>query len=295
MFMQAMILAAGLGTRLRPYSMQRPKPLFPVLNRPLLLRHLDQVRQAGGAPIVVNAHHLGEQIARLVHLEPDVVLQTEQEILGTGGGLRLALEYFGPDPILVVNGDIYHTIDLRWVMAEHRRAGGPVTLVLHDYPRFNQVEVAADLTIRSFGRQVADRGGQRLAFTGIQVVEPEIMRRLPARGFADIIACYEGLIQDQIPVRGLVARGHFWADIGTPADYLGLHGLLLGQQQHGAGQPSLLIEPTAIVATEVRMQDWVCVGAGARIGQGAELTRVVVWEGAIVESGARLDDAIVTT
>lgn len=293
--MQAMILAAGLGTRLRPYSLKRPKPLFPVLNQPLLLRHLDQGRQAGCAPIVVNAHHLGEQIAVMVGNEPDVVLQAEKEILGTGGGLRLALEHFGPEPILVVNGDIFHTIDLNWVIAEHRRSGGPVTLVLHDYSRFNQVAMAADLTINSFGRHSVDQGGERLAFTGIHVVEPEILRRLSASGFADIISCYEELIKDHIPVRGLVASGHFWSDIGTPADYLDLHALLLGRLRHGAGPPSLLVDPTAIVENEVRLIDWACIGAGARIGQGAELTRVVVWEGATVAPGTRLNDTIVTS
>ncbi len=295
MSMQAMILAAGLGTRLRPYTLMRPKPLFPVLNHPLLLRHLDQVRQAGCAPIVVNAHHLAAQIAGLLVSEPDVVLQTEDEILGTGGGLRQALGRFGPEPILVVNGDIFHNIDPRWVLAGHRRNGGPVTLVLHDYPRFNQVAVNADLTIRSFGRQTDDHSGQRLAFTGIHVVEPEILRRLPASGFADIISCYEGLIQDQIPVHGLVARQHFWSDIGTPMDYLDLHGLLLGQRRpHRAGQPALLVDQTATVGSGVSLKDWVCIGAGARIGQNAELTRVVVWEGAQVEPGAKLSDAIVT-
>lgn len=292
--MQAMILAAGLGTRLRPYTLLRPKPLFPVLNHPLLLRHLDQVRQAGCAPIVVNAHHLGEQIAGLVAGEPDVVLQTELEILGTGGGLRQALGHFGPEPILVINGDIFHTIDLQWVLAEHRRGGGPVTLVLHDYPRFNQVAITADLSISSFGRQPVDHGGQRLAFTGIHVVEPEILLRLPASGFADIVSCYEGLIQDRIPVRGLVARQHFWTDIGTPADYLHLHGLLLSQQPHATGQPALLVDQTATVESGVHYKDWACIGGGARIGQNAELTRVVVWDGAKVEPGVQLSDAIVT-
>lgn len=293
--MQAMILAAGLGTRLRPYSLNRPKPLFPVLNQPLLLRHLKQLRQAGCAPIVVNAHHLGEQIAGFIAHEPDVVLQTENEILGTGGGLRLALEHFGTEPILVVNGDIYHTIDLNWALAEHRQTGSAVTLVLHDYPRFNQITMTANQMISSFGRQKSDRGGQRLAFTGIHVMEPEVLRRLPVAGFADIITCYEGLINDHIPVRGLVARDHFWTDIGTPVDYLDLHGLLLGQLQPEAEHPALLVDPTAIVEDGVRLQDWACIGAGARIGQGAELARVVVWDGATVAPGARLSDAIVTS
>ena len=89
--MKAMVLAAGLGTRLHPYSLQRPKPLFPVLDTPLLAHTLTQLRRSGAEGILVNAHHLREQIKAMLQGQGDVLVQMEDLEMGTGGGLRLAL------------------------------------------------------------------------------------------------------------------------------------------------------------------------------------------------------------
>ena len=110
--MQAMILAAGFGTRLLPYTELRPKPLFPLLNKPLLLLTIERLQRAGFDHIVVNCHHLRDQIVDLLQDLRGVVVQQEDIILGTGGGLRLALNVFRNEPVLVTNGDIYHSVDL---------------------------------------------------------------------------------------------------------------------------------------------------------------------------------------
>ncbi len=109
--MQAMILAAGFGTRLQPYSNLRPKPLFPLLNTPLLLLTIQRLQDAGFDHIVVNCHHLKDQIRSLLAGIPGVFLQEETMIMGTGGGLRLAIDLLKDEPLLVSNGDIYHTVD----------------------------------------------------------------------------------------------------------------------------------------------------------------------------------------
>ena len=88
--MQAILLAAGYGTRLRPYTDLRAKPLFPVANRPLLDRLLDQLHAAFAEPVLVNCHHLADQIEAALGDRPEVLVQREAEILGTGGSLRLA-------------------------------------------------------------------------------------------------------------------------------------------------------------------------------------------------------------
>ncbi len=291
---KAMILAAGLGTRLRPYSERRPKPLFPVLGTPLLRHTVAGLRRAGFGPLVVNAHHLGEQIAAALAGEADVFVQQEAEILGTGGGLRRALPHFGSEPVLVTNGDIFHTIDLARVYDDHRGSGAAVTMVLHDCPRFNKVAMADDGRIIGFGDEVA-AAPTRLAFTGIHVIDPAILTALPADTFSDIIDCYRALIASGGAVRGLVVRGHYWTDMGTPDDYLALHGALLRGEVPGEMAPStpFLIEASARLGAGVQWHDWVAVGAAARLGAGASLTRVVVWDGAEVPAGAVLADTIV--
>ncbi|MGW8161833.1 MAG: nucleotidyltransferase family protein, partial [Desulfobulbales bacterium] len=176
--MQAMLLAAGLGTRLRPYSHILPKPLFPVLNKPLLLILIDMLQQAGCTRIVVNGHHLRHLVEKTVTPIANVQFQDEPEILGTGGSLRQALPYFSGAPLLVMNGDICHDIDIAALYRHHRQAGNAVTMALHNYPRFNTVVVRNEV-VSSFrpGNDVLKEN--LLAYTGIQVVEPEIIRRIP--------------------------------------------------------------------------------------------------------------------
>ena len=118
--MQAMILAAGFGTRLRPYSTFRPKPLFPLLNVSLLRLVIEQLQAIGCRRILVNGHYLSKQIANEVGGLKGVSLQMEDEILGTGGGLREALSWIEDEPLLVVNGDIYHTVDLHELYRMHK-------------------------------------------------------------------------------------------------------------------------------------------------------------------------------
>ncbi len=135
--MQAMILAAGFGTRLLPHTKIRPKPLFPVINTPLLLLTIDRLKHFGFSRIVVNCHYLREQIVQAVAEIPGVIVQEEEKILGTGGGLRQALTSLDEGPLLVTNGDIYHTIDLGQLYMYHGERGNAVTMAMHDYPRFN--------------------------------------------------------------------------------------------------------------------------------------------------------------
>ena len=280
--MQAIILAAGYGVRLRPYTDFRPKPLFPVLNQPLLHRLLGQLRMCGCRSVVVNCHHLAEQIKAELAVWPDALIQHEPILLGTGGSLRLALDRLENEPVLVMNGDLYHEIDLERVYRHHLLSKNSVTLALHDYPRFNNVGIKGD-RVRSFG---ADAGRQ-LAFTGIQVVDPEMIERVPADRFHHIIDLYRELAP-QGRIGFFRVDGACWRDIGTPTDYLDLHRELL------VGQSNWLVDPGARIGSDVVLAEWGCIGAGAVIGAGAYLCRSVVWDGAVVAPGNVVTDRIIT-
>lgn len=278
--MQAMLLAAGYGTRLRPYSQLRPKPLFPVLNRPLLLHLLDQL--VDYAPLVVNCHHLAEQIQTVLSQRPEVQIQYEPEILGTGGSLRQAYHYLQDAPLLVMNGDIFHDIDLAAIRTAHQRSGLGVTLALHDYPRFNKVGVTRDGQVRGFHAM----SGEQLAFTGIHILEPEVIRMIPAGRFYHIIDLYETLAQ-QGQVGYCHMDGCFWRDMGTPEDYLALHAELLGAAD------KWLVAPTARIGRNVVLEGWGCIGEQAQIGDGARLCCCVVWDHGKVQAGSIHQDAII--
>lgn len=301
--MNAMILAAGLGTRLQPYSLLRPKPLFPVLDRQLLLLTIARLRQAGAGAIVINTHHLGKQIHSLLAGERGIILQPEEEILGTGGGLRRALKHFDKQPVLVANSDIYHNIDLAEAYRCHLLSGCAATMVVHDCPRFNDVAVAAASRIIGFGGSAdpAEKHGDRLAFTGIHVINPEILQQILPDRFSCILDCYRALLKQGGAINAHVVDRRFWTDIGSPDDYLGLHqGLLTG---HAPACPELapavaagpfFVAAGALIGRGVKYHDWVSIGAGAVVGDGASLSRVVVWDGAKIAPGARINDTIVT-
>ena len=283
--MQAILLAAGFGTRLRPYTEIRPKPLFPVLNQPLLHRLLGQLAACDCYPVLVNCHHLADHIEAALVDWPEVELQVEPEILGTGGALRLGLERMENDPLLVMNGDLYHDIDLEALFNYHLMSQNDVTMALHDYPRFNSVAVEGD-RVRDFGK--GSMPG-RLAFTGIHVIDPEALERIAwGSGYYDIIDLYRQLAQEgKIGFKRV--DGSNWCDIGTPADYLSLHGRLLAEEEK-----PWRIAPSARVAMDAELDGWGCVGPDAVIGSGAQLTNCVVWPQAVVPEGVRASEMIIT-
>jgi mannose-1-phosphate guanylyltransferase len=301
--MKAMILAAGLGTRLLPYTLKRPKPLFPILNRPLLNLTISRIKLAGAQEVIVNAHHLRSQIKKALQTEADIILQEEEKVLGTGGGLRMALPRFGNDPVLVVNGDIYHSIDYSSVCHFHRTSGADATLVLHDYPRFNDVRVDNMLRITSFGSSAeSTRNMERtLAFTGIHVINPDILHTIPRDTTYCIIDCYRKLLQKGGSIMAYMAKNHFWTDMGTPTDYLKLHGDLLRHKVpvydelvEAAADAPFVGKQNAFIGKDVKLLDWVCIGKGARIGEGSTLQGVIVWEGAVVPAGSIIKEVIIT-
>lgn len=272
-------MAAGFGTRLRPYTLLRPKPLFPVCNVPLLHILLNKLTEAGCRRAVVNCHHLAGQIAAAVAGRPEVILQHETEVLGTGGGLRKALPHFADGPVLVMNGDIFHGIDLPGLLAAHAAGGCAVTMALHDHPRFN--------TVRVQGERVCGFGaGGELAFTGIHVLNRAVIEQIPAEGFFHIIDLYEKLARNG-QIGFIRVDGCFWQDIGTPADYLDLHCRLLAEKT-----PAWAISSQAQIEAGAVFEDWGAVGPGAVIGAGARLARCVVWENAVILPGRQVADQI---
>ncbi|NTV14521.1 MAG: NDP-sugar synthase [Desulfobulbaceae bacterium] len=301
--MNAMILAAGLGTRLRPYSQYRPKPLFPLLNRPILLHLLEQLRGQGFQQIIVNAHYLREQFVELLRGETDLHLQLEEQILGTGGGLRQALPRLGVGPLLVLNGDTLLGVDLATLRERHLASGARISLVVHNRSRFNNLRVLVDGTIAGFrvGPEAVDfsSGERLLAFTGVHFLDPAILQDIPAGSFCDIVEHYLTLLARGERINALEVQDHFWADLGTPADYLAIHGDLLKNRLDP--WPDFLPRPaTPIllgagvrVAAGACLEDWVMVGAGARIGEGASVRRAVIWAGANVKAGALVEDQII--
>ncbi|MBC8207815.1 MAG: NTP transferase domain-containing protein [Desulfobulbaceae bacterium] len=292
--MQAMILAAGFGTRLLPYTHVRPKPLFPILNHPLLLLTIRRLQAAGFDHIVVNAHHLADQIVAAVDGLAGVEVQVEERELGTGGGLRRALSRFRDEPLLVTNGDIYHTIDYQLFYNLHLAGSDPVTLALRNEPRFNKVLIQLD-QVQNFD---CDGLSECLAFTGLHVLEPQVLQSIAEGRPSCILDCYRDLLSAGGSIGVFRADHWYWTDMGTPEDYLDLHGGLLQgaiplwEELDGAGFPFCL-DPGVVPGVDLQLTEWAAIGS-AKLGAGVHVERSVVWDGADLAPDSHVVDLIVT-
>ena len=292
--MKAMILAAGLGTRLEPLTNIRPKPLFPVLNRPLLGITIEQLRDMGATGIIINAHHLAEQVEHFVGGEQwgvEVKVRVEPEILGTGGGIKNCADFFRDAPhVVVINADIYHAFDLRPALHYHNAANNLATLVLCDHPRFNQVGIDGEgriVSIRGQSIQKPRAPSQTLTFTGIHIISAELLNSMPSAGFFGIMELYVDLASRGEGIRGYHMQEGYWGDIGRVEAYRALHRDLLGEQ----GEP--VVHPEAHLAEAVRMEGVVCVGRGSHIEEGAFIKDSIIWDEVWIEKGSIVEGCVV--
>jgi mannose-1-phosphate guanylyltransferase len=298
---KAAVLAAGLGTRLLPLTDICPKPLWPVLNRPLLGLVLAQLEAAGCFQVAVNTHHLADQVQDFLRSLPwsfQLSVSHEPEILGTGGGLRQLGEVLGEGPFLAINADILTDLDLAEVYRAHH-SGAVSTLVLHDCPAYNHVWVAGDGVV-SIGAAppVGLAGARPLAYTGVQVVDRRIFRYIPAQGPYDLVQAWQEALQAGERLAFHTVSGHFWQDLGTPANYLAAHRRLLAgaSPELAAYFPGLsdpLMGPGARIEAGARFGGGVCLGSDVVVGAGAALKNTVVWDRAAIRANVELEDCIV--
>jgi NDP-sugar pyrophosphorylase family protein len=288
-----MVLAAGEGRRLRPLTRLLAKPVVPVLNRPLLAHTLERLAAAGVTEAVVNLHHLPGTVRRALGDGQRFGLRVRYshergELLGTGGGPRRARRLLGREPLLIVNGDVWFDSDLRALVEGHRKSGAPATLALRPNPdpaRYSPVVTARDGRILSIAGLPAPASGRVSMFTGLHVLDPALLARLPPGPSDSVRDLYVPLLREGARLRGVRLRGA-WYDLGAPAPYRDAQ-LAMLRRAGGASQ----IDPAARVDPAARLRACV-VGAGARIGPGARLERSIVWERVEVGAGARVRGAI---
>ncbi|MBW1991284.1 MAG: NTP transferase domain-containing protein [Deltaproteobacteria bacterium] len=298
--MNAAILAAGLGTRLRPLTHQRPKALLPVLNQPLLGVLLRQLQAAGFTRVAVNTHHLAATVQEYLASRDwglEVVISHEPEILGTGGGLRGLGERLGPEPFLAINADTLTDLNLAAVFQMHQE-DNLATLVLHWRRPYNSVWIDETGRVVSVGEPPDRPFRPPLAYTGVQMVSPGMLARLGTRGYADLVEAWrEALAAGEI-IGSILATGHFWQDLGTPAAYLETHRrLLAGEAPRLAPFLPPVADPFlgqgALLEDGAVCEGGVCLGQEVRVGAGARLKNTVVWEQARISPRVVLEDCIV--
>jgi aminoglycoside/choline kinase family phosphotransferase/dTDP-glucose pyrophosphorylase len=234
--MKALILAAGFGIRLLPFTKNTPKALFPVSGRPLLDTIILNLENAGCKAIIINTHHLYKEIdsylSRKKYAIP-VITRYEPEILGTGGAIKNAADFWDDNPFMVINSDIVTDIDLKKVYDFHLDHKHPATLVLHDDQRFNTVSVNKNGFITKFHDSTPLPSSPasvskihrpvetvKLTFTGIQVLDPQVLELIPDNIFSSSIDIYRELISQNKKVCAFISKKYQWKDIGSPERYI---------------------------------------------------------------------------
>lgn len=317
--MHALLLAAGLSTRLGDLSAERPKPLLPVCNVSLLRWAVAHCRRAGIDDLAVNLHHLGEQIRAELGDSGDlgarVTYSPEPEILGTGGGIKQMARLMPRETCLVQNAKIVSDVDLDAVLAFHRERGAVATLVVRpdeNAARWGAIHVAPQGRVSRILDYAAPDAPDAppYQFTGIHVLEPELVDAIPDEPTLRCVirTAYRALLEAGAPIFAYIHRGYFY-DHSTAARYLqGNLNLLEGRAAppHAPGPlggldpdavvhpgariaPPVLVGPGAVVERGATLGPGVVLGRDARVAAGVTIREAVVWDGATVaQSGERV-------
>lgn len=230
--MKAMVLAAGLGTRLRPLTNNKPKALVELGGRTLLEITLERLRSFGVSEAIVNVHHFADLVAEYLRANANfgmrIEVSREDVLLDTGGGLKKAAWFFlegrNQEPFLLHNVDIVSAIDLKEMVGFHKKNAALVTLAVQERESSRQLLFDEEglLCGRRAGRETADEivrqaGNLRpLAFAGIHVISPRLLERMTEAGVFSIIGTYLRLAQEGEKIQAFRTDQNYWCDLGKP-------------------------------------------------------------------------------
>ena len=317
-----MILAAGKGTRVRPITDTVPKPMIPIINRPVMEFLVDLLRRHEFRDIIVSTSYLSHEIesyfregsrfdVRIAysfegyHCEGEVV----PEGLGSAGGLRRIQDFSGffDGTFAVLCGDALIDLDLTEVVRQHRRSGALATIVLKEVPledvdRYGIVEITPEGRIVRFQEKPAPADAvSRLANTGIYIFEPDVLDLVPADRPFDIGGeLFPLLAEKGLPFYG-ISMPFTWIDIGTTPDYWQATQTILNGGLRGLEMPGAEIAPGIWAGINVSI-DWtgttlngpMYIGSSTRIDPGVTIHGpTVIGRNSVVESGARIDACVV--
>lgn len=301
----AFVLGAGLGTRLRPLTAARPKPLVPIFHKPLITFAFDHLHAVGVRKFVVNTHHcpeaygtlLGARDGRAEYRDAQLLFKHEPVLLDTAGGIKNVEEYFSEKSFLVQNGDVLADLDLARLIEQHEAGNNLATLGLRSFGGPLQVQMNAETGLVTDIRGALGGSGPKYLFTGIYILSPRIFSHIPAGEIISIIPVLLDLIKAGERIGGVVLDEGIWFDLGTRESYLEAHRLFASGAQKLSypldGPWPQPVHPTAVIHPGAQVLGASAVGPDATVGEGTVLQDSVIWENAEIASRSRLDACIV--
>lgn len=287
---KAFILGAGLGTRLRPLTETLPKPLVPLFHEPLASHSMRHCQAAGINEFAINTHHIPEAWQRAY---PEgsfegapISFFHEPVLLETGGGIKNIAPFIGSDPVLVYNGDILTDLNLSGLMAAHRGSGNVATLALFsEGPNCNVAVEDGKVVDLRHARGIHPGTHQ---FTGIYIIEPEILDLIPENEKISIVPAFLELAA-QGKLGAYIADGADWHDLGTREEYFAAH-----EHLRKAGKNLLpAIHPDAEVHPSAELDECCIIGPKCVIEKNVKLRNTITWPSATVSANSALYGCIV--
>ncbi len=285
----AFILAAGFGERLRPITDYIPKPLMPVLGKPLIELVLEQVVTLSPANTGINLHYKAEKICDYLKTSPfwdRITLFQEETILGTGGALKNAENFLRSGLFLVYNSDISSDIDIEKLVEHHLSSNNLATLAVHDYPEYNNLETDKN----GFLKRAATKenpAASGIAFTGIAIYSPDFLSFLPY-GFSSVVTGWMNAISAGRNIKCLPFNGHNWSDIGSPAAYAST----VIRQLNSCGE-TVYIHPSTDCNADIQFSGYLVVEQGSVIEKGSSLKNCILIPYSRINAGSKYKNSII--
>lgn len=291
----AFILAAGLGTRLRPLTDELPKPLVPIFNKPLITFALDHLIAAGVQRFVINTHRLPHLFAQMFasgsYRGHAVQLIHEPDLLETGGGIKNAEPFLAEETFITYSGDILTDLDLQPLIAEHFRAGNDVTLALRE------TGLGAEIAFQDGRVTAIAKAPGNFDFANIAVWNRGIFSRLLPGKKTSFIPVLAEWIREGGKIGGVVVNDGKWFNIGSAAEYLNVHRTIFSQNWkppyvRDADWPRA-VTSSAVVAAKAELRGCSAIGDDCRVADDARLTDTILWPSSQVAPRSELRSCIV--
>ena len=288
--MQAFILSAGKGTRLLPYTQILPKPLFPILGKPILKIIISSLYKLGIHSIGINLHHLKEKIlnflSEIQNEFPKLKIEVfiEKELLGTGGAILNAKKFFLKEPTLLINCDILTNFPLKTFLDHFQKNNFKVLML---FTKGSNANVCIDPE-KEIVHAFRTNKKPLFSFTGIQIITPEavsVLNKLPYE--KDLIKLYQALIK-KIPVHAYLDLKHYFKDIGTINNYLQAHEDLILKK---IKIPEIKVKNTPFIiktkniGKNIKLKNWVYIEDEVKIKPNCFLSRIVAWKDSTIPTG----------
>src|SRR3954454_915196 len=313
--MQALILAGGKGTRLRPLTVYTPKPIVPICNRPFLLYQIDTLRRAGVTDITLSLSYQPEKIEQLLgdgsNFGVNLKYTVEPQPMGTAGAYKFAEDVIR-EPTVVFNGDILTDLDLKAVLRQHKERKATATIVLtpvEDPSMYGVVETDEEGRVLSFlEKPKPEETSCRNINAGTYVLEPGVLDLIPkGENYSFEYGLFPNLLQKGEPFFAHIPQRTYWLDIGTPARYLQAHHDMLASRltrfhvNHRGNFDSAThseIDELSMIADDCTIKPGVQIinsvlGKGCYIEERARIENSVIWSHTRVGALAQVTDAIV--